>query len=132
MPEVTPSGAPEPIGEGRMKQQRKDDVRKKFSGNIVALRDIGAIEGHYKGSREVKLEGGDTCLVHTFAPKDGGVPVDVWGFGQLDYALVKLKGIYVWATYTGLQKRKTKFGDRDVHTVDIEYDDEPAKAEIPF
>lgn len=107
-------------------------MRKKFSSNTVALKDIGAIEGHYEGSREVKLEGGGTTLVHTFVPKDGGLPVDVWGFGQLDYALAKLKGTYVWATYTGLKKRKTKFGEREVHTVDIEYDAEPAQAEVPF
>lgn len=107
-------------------------MRKKFSGNTVALKNIGAIEGRYKGSREVKLEGGDTCLVHTFVPTEGGVPVEVWGFGQLDWALANLTGMYVWAKYTGMQKRKTKFGERDVHTVDVDYDAEASDAEIPF
>jgi hypothetical protein len=131
MSEVAPSEAPD-LSERRANSPTKeDDVRKKFSGNTLALKDIGAIEGRYDGSREVKLEGGDTSLVHTFTPKGGGLPVDVWGFGQFDWALAKLKGMYVWATYTGMQKRKTKFGEREVHTVDVDYDD-AAKAEMPF
>ncbi len=99
-------------------------MRKRFEGNTIALKDVGKVEGIYEGSKEVRLEGGDTCLVHTFLPREGGIPIEVWGFGQLDYALAKLKGCYVWAEYTGLQRRKTKFGEREVHTVEIEYDDE--------
>jgi hypothetical protein len=105
-------------------------MRRKFTGTTSGLKDLKAVEGVYQGSREVPLADGGSSLVHKFETADGE-SVEVWGFGQLDFALSKLVGKYVWIKYTGMQQRKTRFGLREVHTCDVDYDDGEPSAPQP-
>lgn len=104
-------------------------MRKKFTGNTGSLSDLATVEGVYEGAKEVQRPDGGTSLIHTFRPKTGGDPTDIWGFGQIDFALKTLQGKYVWLTYTGMKDRQTRFGLHEVHTADVEFDDveSPAK-----
>ncbi len=76
---------------------------------------------YYLGHREVETNLGISTL-HEFKKEDG-TQFAIWGFTILDKKLEMIdKGSLVRITYTGKENRKTKYGQKDVHTCKVEVD----------
>ena len=94
------------------------------SGNVIDIKkgDHEPTVGIYTGSKNITTQLGDQ-VIWQFTNEDDK-PFGVFGFTALNMAMESMRvGALVRLTYTGTEKRKTKYGMKDVHTVTVEVDD---------
>ena len=82
-----------------------------------------AFEGVYLGFKGITTKLGDQ-KIYKFKASSGRM-FEVYGFTMLNRAMENvMTGEKCRITYTGTENRETKFGQKDVHQVLVEVDDE--------
>ena len=80
-------------------------------------------EGYFTGREDITTKIGPQ-IIWRFRGKDGN-PFGIYGFTNLNYCMKNAPvGVMIRVTYTGTEKRETKYGLKDVHQVLVEIDRE--------
>ena len=78
--------------------------------------------GTYTGSREIETKVGKNTIWE-FNDEDGN-PYAMFGFTWLNQSMKNIKvGTLTKIVYTGMHKKKGKFGIKDTHTCTVQIDD---------